>query len=63
MRTRDELFDRMDRLPRPILLQDYPTTFGILSYAGDDYVRAESIPERLIMRECFAALPAEERYP
>lgn len=62
MRTRDELFDALDRLPRPVQIGNRLLYFNLES-VGDpgSYVSSISSAEEITMREYFNALPAEEK--
>lgn len=64
MRTRDELFDALDRLPRPLSIEQLGGATTVI--ATDDgerlihLVGITPVEDNLIL-EYFTALPAEEK--
>lgn len=60
-RSRDDLYDALDRLPRPVKLSDGRIFFSIDSADGDERVSTSFSSEEVIMREYFTSLPAAEK--
>lgn len=65
MRTRDELFDALDKLPRPLSVESIGgATFVLAPDDGERLVHLVGITptEDNLIVEYFTALPAEEKY-
>lgn len=62
MRTRDDLYDALDQLPRPVKESDTSLYYAIES-VGDpgSYVSSQHSSEDLLMAQYFTSLPAEEK--
>lgn len=63
MRTRDELFDALDRLPRPVCMRELTNNPGLVVFpeSGGYSIISIDPAENVVMREYFNALPAEEK--
>lgn len=62
VRTRDDLLDALDRLPRPVTFEETPITMMCVFSRDHHCIIATADQEHTLIREYFESLPADEKY-